>query len=114
MGLSGYTMFGLGAVFLIGGFAVMGMQNRHIAAVTRETRRRQIAISAILEADADRQAIRALLKNLEAEEKLMGGRKDWEVSVFLFARTRKSFFKSCKKKRWESHHSIPDTCRSRG
>ncbi len=77
-GFSGYAMFAAGAAVMIGGFIVMGMQNRHTRAIKQETRRRRLAISSLLQAEEDRLYVRQLFGDLEREAELMKGH-DWEV-----------------------------------
>merc|ERR1711991_653240 len=75
-GLSGWGTFAAGAAVLLGGFVVMGAQNRHTRAVVQETRRRRLAVASLLQAEEDRRYLRSLLDRYRDEDALMAGR-DW-------------------------------------
>lgn len=64
---------------MIGGFVVMGAQNRHTRAVVQETRRRRLNVACLLQAEEDRRFLRELHERYEVEGKVMAGRPDWTV-----------------------------------
>ncbi|OXB54572.1 hypothetical protein ASZ78_003981 [Callipepla squamata] len=83
-GLSGYSLFALGAGSLLLGYYTIVKWNRERRRLQIEDLEARIALMPLLQAEADRRTLRLMRQNLDEEAKIMKDVPGWKVGESLF------------------------------
>ncbi|KAM9516263.1 NADH dehydrogenase [ubiquinone] 1 alpha subcomplex subunit 13 [Guaruba guarouba] len=83
-GLSGYSLFALGAGSLLLGYYTIIKWNRERRRLLIEDLEARIALMPLLQAESDRRTLRILRQNLDEEAKIMKDVPGWKVGESVF------------------------------